>query len=229
VRPSLREELKDQVFFNLSDPYQCRARVVYAHSDPASAGVASRVGDVVAVHADAPIAHVVKERAGDGASAGGKASVVRGGGAAAGAAAGAGGAPFNFATTPLVEYWRQAGFPYSDADAMSVLQVVVRLRNSTQLLTYPADKVFRMGAKPVVGPEGTAPAASVPGAAHPPAPAGRPKDFPWSDAPVLSLRDVITASPGFVLLGADYSQVCLSVCALGLRAKGVACAFASRR
>lgn len=43
----------------------------------------------------------------------------------------------------------------------------------------------------------------VPGGPEPP----RCQDFPWSDAPVLVLRNVIVAAPEWVFLGADYSQI----------------------
>lgn len=131
---------------------------------------------------------------------------------------------FDFLHRPFVEYWRRAGFAYSEAQAHRVVQVVVR-HDAAFRLNYPADKVFRItaaaptalgGCSGGVGGGGTS-VGAVGGGDKPAggascAPAGgggrgASFDYPWTDGPTVAIRDAIVAPEGFILLGADYSQV----------------------
>ena len=158
----------------------------------------------------------------------------------------AGPGSFNPASDPLVAYWRKCGFPYSDERAAAVSQVSVSARappkpsnngsdgdpfaemassqhgaaaaaegGDLPLATfhYPADKVYRLTAPLYLPPPSHA--------------AGAGGQYPWSSPETLNLRDAFVASPGYVLLGADYSQVELRVMAHFSGDAGLVRAFAS--
>jgi len=112
---------------------------------------------------------------------------------------------FDFSRQPLVDYWRRHGFDYSEDTAKRVAQAVIRLGSvrAGVCVAVPADQVFR---KLAARSFPLSPPISTPGADS------------WAqwDRPRhkrANLRSLLKASPGFVLLGADYSQVELRVLA----------------
>ena len=94
------------------------------------------------------------------------------------------------AQQPLVKYWRDCGFQYSDAEAAVIRQVKVRF--GTRVRVYPADQVYRKAAIMRRAPDVDV-QARVP--------------RPWSTRVNVSARNAIVAPYGHVLLSVDYSQV----------------------
>ncbi len=247
ARPSLQEELDAGVAFDFHMPSQRRVRVVRAKAShdvslasewtsdrPEDGNVLSHIcsgmGEIVEILPvsiavpSAPQHGVFAPRSVDGADPGfAPAPATRGAPQ-----------PFDFTRQPLVDYWRSLGFVYDDTAAARVLQVRVMLSPSQHVFVYPADKLFRIVAKPFASPSsGNAPvgesgpeartvagaaAGAAAGSVGPTAPgggvsgtglltSGRKRDFPWSDESIVRLRDVIMPASEWVLLGADYSQV----------------------
>ena len=194
-RLSLQEELEAGVVINLAVPSQrrsCCVRATDSRDRSAAFGsvtlshISACYGDVVAVldaTISAPMGSLSRHAA---------------------AAMVAFRSPFY--QKSIAEYWREKGFHYSEADARRVR--VVKVMVSGTELDYPADKVFRLFARPVVIDAGAAGAGAGAGSSAVVLPARTHNhDFPWTESPSIRLRNVIVASPDWVLLGADYSQV----------------------
>jgi hypothetical protein len=133
-------------------------------------------------------------------------------------------------TVPLVELWRQAGFDYSDAQAARTVQVLVEFPSAARpaseplpQFAYPADKVFRTRAPVSPDPaevqlinaslaDGWA-EALVRSAALQEVSQPGPLGDTHGERVEVNVRNGFVASPGFVLLAADYSQVELRILA----------------
>jgi hypothetical protein len=123
--------------------------------------------------------------------------------------------------TPLVESWRAAGFEYSAEEAAAVCQVLVEFPRHRSVsaaqdaagdnaqYAYPADKVFRTRAPIIPPPE------EIEWINRSLAPDWVPPAVPQQAGYVreVTVRDGFVASPGYVLLAADYSQVELRILA----------------
>eukprot|EP01083_Nonionella_stella_P229678 812669_1 len=107
--------------------------------------------------------------------------------------------PFGAGDMCLVDYWESKGFEYTQKQRSTIVQVKVELnfgKDSNMILSYPADKVWRLSA---VIPDQTD--SGIQDQTD-----SELKNYPGKEIK-FSVRDSFIAAKGCVLLSADYAQI----------------------